>query len=549
MNHRARREFLQSLAAGMVALPVGAAGTAPVFRKSDPGEDYERESVSAPSQVAVPLYIFDVRDFGAAGDGKTLCTRGIQAAVDACGKIGGGKVVVPPGKYLTGPIFLKSNMEFEVLAGATLLGITTIADYPAIQGRWEGLDRTIYASLLTGQNLENVSITGRGVLDGQGSVWWDAHHRTVELRRNAGLVGREPENPPGAPLRWQRARMIYLSRCKNVLIRDLTIINSPSWNVHPVLCENVWIEGVSIINPGDSPNTDGIDPDSCKNVRISDCYITTGDDCIIIKSGYKYIPDHPFAPSENIVVTNCVFGLGHCGVGIGSEVAGGVRNVTVSNCVCDGTRRGLTFKTARGRGNIVGDVRVVNMVMRGILDAAIGIGMFYEPGDKTHALPVDERTPGFRNFHFSDILATRAKTALLIEGLLENPIQSLSIRNMIVESSVAGAVCSGVRGAAFENLQVNPDAGPPLNFTDADDLELIRVRSNKPNSGSPAIVFERVHGAVVESCSAAAGNPALLQVKGRENKDISLVLNRPPAGANEVVYSEGATEDAVVRRV
>jgi polygalacturonase len=543
-NHKARREFLQRLAVGAVALPAGAAAVETVFGNAAFGV----ERAQAQANAVIPQYVFDIRDFGAVGDGKTLCTRHIQMAVDTCAKAGGSRVVVPPGKYLTGPIFLKSNLEFEVLSGATLLGSTNFDDYPTMQGRWEGLDRTIFASLLTGEGLENVSITGCGVLDGQGAGWWDAHRKTLDTRRKMGLNDREPENPAGAPLRWPRPRMIYLSKCKNILIRGLMIINSPSWNVHPVLCENVCIEQVSIINPGNSPNTDGIDPDSCKNVRISDCYITTGDDCIIIKSGYKQIPDHPFAASENIVVTNCVFGEGHCGVGIGSETAGGVRNVTISNCVCDGTHSGLRFKTARGRGSFVENVRAVNFVMRDITDAAIAVGMFYDNSDKTHALPVDFRTPTIRNLHFSDIVVTRAKTAVLIEGLLENPIQWLSIRNMIVESSAAGVICSGLHGGAFENLQINPDSGSPLTFTDVEDLELVRVRTNKANGTLPTIVLERVHKAAVESCTAVAGNAALVEVKGRENREISLALNRPPRDGKEVVYADGASEDVVVRR-
>jgi hypothetical protein len=543
-NYKARREFLQRLAVGAVGLPAGAAAVGTVF--GNPAFGMERPV--AQMSAAIPKYIFDVREFGAVGDGKTLCTLQIQSAVDACAKAGGGKVVVPSGKYLTGPIFLKSNMEFEVAAGATLLGSTNFDDYPAIPGRWEGLDRTIFASMLTGEGLENVSITGRGTLDGQGQVWWDAFRKTATMRRAAGLIDRDPENPAGSPLKWPRARMIYLSKCKNVSISGLTIINSPSWNVNPVLCENVWIQGLSIINPGNSPNTDGIDPDSCKNMRISDCYITGGDDCIILKSGYKQIPDHPFAPCENIVVTNCVFGEGHCGVGIGSETAGGVRNVTISNCICDGTHSGLRFKTARGRGSFVENVEAVNFVMRDITDAAIFVGMFYDNGDRLHALPVDIRTPTVRNIHLSDIRVTRAKTAVQIEGLLENPVQSLSIRNLTVESAGVGVICSGVRGGAFENVQLNSDGGSPLSFKDAEDLELVRVRAKKANGDLPMVVMERVHNATVESCTAIVGTSALVEVKGRENSEISLALNRPPKVAKEVVYTNGATEDAVVRR-
>jgi hypothetical protein len=245
-TENARREFLQRLATGAAALPVAAVAAQPLFGKPVPGLDRPKDPAAAP----LSQYAFDVRDFGAVGDGKTLCTRAIQAAVDACAKADGGKVIVPPGRFLTGPIFLRSNLEFEVLAGGTLLGSANFEDYPTMAGRWEGLDRTIFASLLTGDGLENVSITGRGVLDGQGAAWWDAHHKTADMRKNLGLTDREPQNPPGAPLKWPRPRMINLYRSRNVLIRGLSIVNSPSWNVHPVLCEDVCIEGLSIVNPG-----------------------------------------------------------------------------------------------------------------------------------------------------------------------------------------------------------------------------------------------------------------------------------------------------------
>jgi polygalacturonase len=537
-----RREFLERFAVGAVAVPAAMAAGSPVF-----ADAADTEMLQAQTDLHLPKYIFDVREFGARGDGKTINTQAIQAAVDACAKAGGGKVVVPAGKFLSGPIMLKSNMEFEVVAGGTLMGSANFEDYPTMRGRWEGLERTMFASLLTGEGLENISITGQGVLDGQGGLWWDAHRKTLALRRTAGLVDREPENPAGSPLRWPRPRMIYLSRSKNILVRGLTLVNSPSWNIHPVLCENVRIDGVSIINPGDSPNTDGIDPDSCKNVRISNCYISTGDDCIIIKSGYKHIPGKPYGPSENIMVTNCVFGLGHCGVGVGSETAGGVRNVAISNCICDGTTSGLRFKTARSRGEVVEDIRATNVVMRGIKDAAIFVGMFYDNGDKAHALQVNEFTPTFRNFHFSDIVVHGAKSAISVEGLLENPVQSLSLRNMVA-TSTTGVSVSGVRGASFENLAINPDGGPPFSFKDAEDLEVVRARTSKANGDLPVITLERVHGAAVESCTAAAGNSALIKVVGRENTQVSLALNRPPAGATEVAYADGASADVVTRR-
>src|SRR5438552_13996832 len=201
-----RRAFMRHLAASSVVL--SRRGTA------EPWFSAGHATEANAAGKAVSEHAVSVLDFGAVGDGRTLCTAGIQAAINACATAGGGKVFVPPGKYLTGPIFLKSNLEFEVFAGATLLGSTNFADYPTIPGRWEGLERTVYASMITGIDLDNVAITGQGSLDGQGAVWLEAWGKTQELRKKLGLIGREPENPAGSPLHWPRPRMINLYRSR-----------------------------------------------------------------------------------------------------------------------------------------------------------------------------------------------------------------------------------------------------------------------------------------------------------------------------------------------
>jgi polygalacturonase len=541
-----RRKFIQNLTVGAASVPVASALTMPLTKQliAAPGE-LAAAAEAAPAQGA--KYVFEVTEFGATPDGRTLCTSAIQSAIDACAKAGGGKVVVPPGRFLTGPLFLKSNLEFEIVAGATLLGSTNFSDYRTIQGRWEGLDRKIFASLLTGDGIENVTITGNGTLDGQGSVWWDAHRKTMALRQAKGLIGREPENPPGSPLPWPRPRMINLYRSKNVRISGLSIVNSPSWNVHPVLCEKVCIDGLTIINPVTSPNTDGIDPESCRNVIISNCYISTGDDCIVIKSGYKYQKENPYTVCENIVITNCVFGKGHGGVAIGSETAGGVRNLVASNCVCDGTTRGLYIKTARGRGSVIEDVRADNWTMRNLSEAAIAVSLIYEPTDADDAMPVDETTPTVRNIHFSRVTATNVPHAIVIQGLPESPIQNLTLSDVAVNSSGFGATCARVRGMAFDSILVNPDAGPAMSLFDVQDLKLHRFRTNKANPGQPAIRMENVQDAFVESC-AAAGTSVLVEVKGTENKGVTLELNRIPSGGKEVDFVDGASDAAVIRR-
>jgi polygalacturonase len=535
-NDSPRRDFMKHFAAATaMVLPAAALSHAAVMNG---------DTTEAGDHTSRPF--FNVGEYGAVGNGKALCTSALQKAVDAAASAGGGKVVIPAGKYLTGPIFLKSNVHVEVQAGATLLFTTDFDNVPTIPGRWEGIDRTVYASLLTGADLENVSITGRGVLDGQGEAWWKAFRVVREMRKKMGLEEREPENPAGSPLKWPRPRLINLYRCKNVLIAGVTLVNSPSWNIHPVLCENVGIDGVTIVAPEKSPNTDGIDPDSCKNLRIANSYISVGDDCIIIKSGYRY-QEHGI-PSENITVTNCVFGTGHAGVGIGSETSGGVKNVAISNCVCDGTERGLRFKTARGRGNVIENVRASNVVMRQVGEA-VTVTMFYTGGDTHTAEPVSERTPQFRNLHFSNITAVDVKRAVLIEGLPEMPIQALSLSNVTVESAAAGIACTNATGVTFDNIVVNAAKGPALHADGVRELEVIRFKTRKPKNGDPVIRFENVNDAVVQGCAATEGTGTFLEIKGTANREISLIANRLSRAARELDYIDGASEKAIIKGV
>jgi polygalacturonase len=329
-----------------------------------------------------------------------------------------------------------------------------------------------------------------------------------------------------------------------VLISGLHLIDSPSWHIHPVRCENVNIDGVTITAPVDSPNTDGIDPDSCKNVRISNSYISVGDDCIIIKSGYRYREDG--VPCEDITVTNCVFGTGHCGVGIGSETSGGVRNVVVSNCSCDGTLRGLRIKTARSRGNVVENFRASNLIMRNVQEA-ITVTMFYSGGDRHKAEPVDKFTPTFRNFHFSDISVTGVKQAALIEGLAEMPIRGLSINNFNAEQAETGVSCVNVDGISFSNACVNSGKGPAFEIDSVVNLELLRVTTSQPRAEAPLIRLTNVSEAAVQLCSAPEGSKALLELKGAGSQKIALIGNRSPVAQQAVNFADGASKAAITK--
>src|SRR5713226_6944993 len=223
---------------------------------------------------------FNIRDHGARGDGAALDTRAIQDAIDAAGRASGGTVFVPAGVYVTGSIFLRDNITLLLDAGAILFGSENAADYPIITARWEGVTQNTHAPLITGDGLINIAVTGRGTIDGRGAMWWQMHR----------------EKTLDAP----RPRLISFANCANVLIESVTLTNSPAWTINPVRCENVTVDKVTIVNPPDSPNTDGINPDSSRNVHISNCHLDVGDDCITIKSGTETEAPELLTPCENI---------------------------------------------------------------------------------------------------------------------------------------------------------------------------------------------------------------------------------------------------------
>jgi polygalacturonase len=297
--------------------------------------DYDRET------------FHNVQRYGALGDAHTLDTVAIQTAIDTCHEQGGGTVWVPAGKYVTGTIFFRDNITLHLDAGAILLGSTNPADYPVLPNRWVGVQQPTYAPLIAGENLKNIALVGQGTINGRGEPWWEA------CRQKS--------------LAYPRPRLIGFTACNNILIENITLINSPSWTINPVRCKNVRIHGVTITNSPDSPNTDGINPDSCSLVRISDCFVSVGDDCITLKSGAELERTELRAPCRDITITNCTLERGHGGIVIGSEMSGGVENVVVSNCVFIGTDRGIRLKSRRGRGGTVENVRISNLIMDGVL--------------------------------------------------------------------------------------------------------------------------------------------------------------------------------------
>ncbi len=456
---------------------------------------------------------YNVIDYGAVGDGETLNTSFIQEAINTCAENGGGKVIIPPGEYLSGSLFMKSNISVEVFPGAVLIFSDDIENCPIVDGRWEGIERKVYASLFTGHDLENIAITGRGKIDGRGEKWWEAHYVNKDLRKKHGLEGREPDNPEESPLKVPRPRLINLYNCKNVLISDLTLHNSPAWTIHPVYCENVVIEKISIIQPYESPNTDGINPESCKNVRIMNCFVDCGDDCITIKSGYNEDGRRVGKSCENIVISNCTFAHGRSAIGIGSETSGDVRNVTISNCVFKGTLRGIRIKSGRGRGGVVENYRASNIVMEDV-NTAVSIDMYYGGGN-SDLIPVTVETPIFRNFHLSNITAINVENAAEIRGLPEAPIENFSITNSNFTAE-DGFEVSFVKDFVLRDVVVDCENGSPLSIKMGDEVELDNFGTKEVRTDEPVIKLEQNMEVYIHDCKAKEGTLIFLESKDTE---------------------------------
>jgi Glycosyl hydrolases family 28 len=489
-------------------------------------------NVSA-SQAAKSTAFFDVTDYGAVADGTTLCTRAIQKAVDACASAGGGTVYLPAGRYLSGAIFLKSNVTLHVGAGATLLASTNFEDFPPIKPGWRiRSDDTRRSSLITGLDLENVAVIGRGTLNGQGEPWWDALRQDKRTKKGGKKI-----------LTYGRPRVINLYRCRNVLIEGVTIINSPSWTVHPVGCENVVVNGISIVSPPDSPNTDGVDPESCRNVRIANCFIDTGDDCITLKSGQDEEGRLKAAPTENVTITNCVTYHGHAAVAIGSEMSGGVRNVVANNIVCVGTDRAVRIKSTRGRGGVVENIRCSNFVAEKVKEP-IYITTFYT---KTKPESVSERTPIFRDIAISHFTIKDCPCTAKIFGLPEMPIKRLRISDVTASTRV-GLVCDSVAGLELQNVQVNVEKGPAFEFRNCKNLELRAVETTNPLKDAPVVRMQNVRDAFIQGCRAWPGTGSFLELAGETTKGIVLIGNDLSAVPSPFVLKDGAEKSCVVEK-
>jgi len=416
----------------------------------DPSAPFKMPQVKLP---VIPNNQVELSDFGAIGDGKTLCTDAFAKAFETLAAKGGGKLVVPQGVWYTGPITLLSHTELHLEAGAVILFSDDLELYPTITTTYEGGAWKKCQSPISAYKQTDIAITGNGLIDGSGDSWRPLKRAKVtdgqwkKMTSNGGTFVNENLWEPANNRSNMRPVMVNLVECKSILVKDVVIQNPPAWNLHPLMCEDITIDHVTLRSPAYGQNGDALDLESCRNALVQNSTFDAGDDCICLKSGRDEEGRKRGMPTENIIVKGCTVYNGHGGFVIGSEMSGGVRNVLVENCQFVGTGNGLRFKSCRGRGGIVENIYVRGISMANIEDAAITFDMYYGKRDPNEIVPpVDESTPIFRKIEISDISCRGAKEGLHFRGLPEMPIQDvrLSNINIIAECNPAFEFCKNV---------------------------------------------------------------------------------------------------------
>lgn len=416
------------------------------------------------NRITLPVFperSFDVTAFGADGNGEADSTSAFQRAIDEAHRSGGGRVTVPKGVFLTGALKLKSNVELHLKKGAVIAFSRNPDDYlPAVLTRFEGVELYNYSPLIYAYEAENIAITGDGTLDGRAddAHWWPWKRGTngqpsQENDRDA-LFEMAERNVPVEERRfgkghYLRPNFIQPYRCKNVLIQGVTVLNSPMWQIHPVLCESVTIDGVKVIGHG--PNTDGVDPESCKNVIIKNCQFDNGDDCIAVKSGRNADGRRINVPSENIVIENNDMKDGHGSVTIGSEISGGVNNVFAEGNRMDSPNldRALRIKTNSVRGGVLENIYFYDNVVKSLKREVIAIDMEYEEGGAGEFKPV------VRNIEVDRLKSTGGQYGIRVLAYDHSPVTGLKVTDSEINGVSVPMELKNVKDPVFSNLYIN----------------------------------------------------------------------------------------------
>jgi polygalacturonase len=527
----------------------------------------EEKNISLPviQSTAFRKDTIDITRLGAKNDGITLNTAFIQKAIDDCSAKGGGVVLIPSGYWSTGPLELKSNVNLHVAVNALLQFTDDKSQYKLIEGEWEGQPSVRNQSPLSASNAENIAITGKGIIDGNGDVWravkkdkltesqWKKLLASGGILREDGKMwfpsdsyvrGNKAEHPgrldPGKSLQdyeqykdFFRPNLLVFNSCKKVLLEGVTFQNSAAWNLHTILCQDLTVRNLTVKNPWYAQNGDGIDIESCKNVLVEHSVFDVGDDGICIKSGRDEAGRKRGVPTENVIVRNCTVYHAHGGFVVGSEMSGGARNLHVYDCSFIGTDIGLRFKTTRGRGGMVEKIYANNIVMKDIPGAAILFDMYYMAKDPVLlagekdikpavvTYPVTEATPQFRNFRINNVVCNGADKAVFVRGLPEMQIKDISITNAVFKTDKGIEITEG-NNISFKNIT----------------LEIAKKQ--------PAVLINNAAGLNFENITFKNKDlKPLFNINGSKTKHIKITGNEASFQKQQLSFGEGSKESAV----
>lgn len=544
-------------------LPAFASETAYCTGKSDNELPFDMPDLPVPEFLD---HCVNISDFGAVGDGLVMNTNAFAEAIKVCADSGGGKVIVPEGIWLTGPIQLQSNINLHLQKNAIIIFSDRYDDYPLIQSNWEGTHAVRCMPPIFGKNLKNIAITGEGIIDGsgqawrpvkkfkmterqwhdlvasggvlnqEGDIWWPSESalngplRIAELQRS----GNTKEEDYKAVRAYLRPVLIGLVQCENILFDGPTFQNSPAWNIHPLMCKKMIIRNIKVRNPWYSQNGDGIDLESCCDVLLFNNTFDVGDDAICIKSGKDKEGRNRGIPTERVLIDGCTVFHGHGGFTIGSEMSGDVRNIVVRNCTFFGTDVGLRFKSKRGRGGIVENIYLENIFMKDIPTDAIRFNMYYEsqapiPDDGSMDLagsqvertyvPAGEETPCFRKIFLKNIVCRGAERAILLQGLPEMPIRDIELENIRISSNI-GFSCIDAKHIILKQVEIISKYEPVFSFDNSKNVIMENVMLDKARS-------------------------TLIQLKGSDTDQILMKGENNADMFSKIEFREGAEAAAV----
>ena len=492
--------LIRSAALFVASLILLACGTDYEFRHLYEDLPFEMAKVQRPD---IPVRQVNIEDFGGVGDGVFLNTEAFAEAIDVLSQAGGGRLVVPTGVWLTGPITLKDNIDLHIRPDAVLLFSTDRDLYPIVETVFEGLDTKRCLAPINADGAKNIAITGGGTIDGNGDSWRQVKKSKISpsqwkaLLKSGGFTsvkgdlwypdstsyrgsvvsdafnvpqGLTTEEEWNSVKTYLRPVLIGIKNCENVLLEDCLFQNSPCWNIHPLMCKNVIINNITVRNPWYSQNGDGLDVDSCENVLVINSSFDVGDDAICIKSGKDEDGRRRARPCRNLIVDNCIVFHGHGGFVVGSEMSGGVENIKVSNCRFLGTDVGLRFKSCRGRGGVVKNIYIEDIVMMNIPTEPLLFDLHYGGKSAVEAaaegaspfdveyVEADETTPQFRDIYIKDVVCSGAARAMYFNGIPEKNIENIVVEDCEIVST-KGADLRYSNGVHLRNVNITQSEG------------------------------------------------------------------------------------------